>query len=205
MKRSVQWFVLILSVATVCAAQPVVDGRFDAKEWARAVVYPLRVELPEGGITPGELYILNDSTDLYIAVRYERTTIDMLTEVTLTFDWQRDGIFNEGDDSVGVQAWGCGGSTFYDGVIATTAPPCAVVGSICNSNDQSRGGTEDGAAAVFRDGTVMTHEIRHPLYSGDVHDMAVKSRMSMPFHLHVNLANVVTYAWTSTYDKYRVQ
>ena len=204
MRRILQWFVLMFVVTAAASAQPAVDGLFDSGEWSGARTYPLVIERPEGGTTPGKLYSLNDSTDLYIAVRYERTTIDAITEVGITFDWQGDGIYTDGDDSVGLQGFACPAPVFYDGFIGSSTPPCELAG-ICNTNDISDGGTEDGAGAIGRDGIMMTYELRHPLNSGDPHDMAVTSGTTMELSWTVNLANLVTGTRTWGSGNYEVQ
>ncbi len=205
MKRNVQRFVLIFSIATVASAQPLVDGYFHQSEWSGATQYPITLNLPEGGTTAGTIYILNDATDLYFAVRYERTTIDAFTAFNVTFDRYGDGPWTEDDDSVGLQGWACFPQTFYDGVLTTLSPPC-YPGTICNTSDPEVGGTEDGTGAVGRDGIIMAYEVRHPLYSNDGRDIAAKSGDTMQFGWYVGLSNAAgTGAMSWGIEQYTVQ
>jgi len=205
MKRNVLMSVLIFSIAAAASAQPLIDGYFYPSEWSGATQYPITLNLPEGGTTAGTIHILNDATNLYFAVVYERTTIDAMIGMNLTFDWRGDGPWTEGDDSVGLHAWACFPPTFYDGVITSQSPPC-YPGTICNTNDQSVGGTEDGAGAVNRNGIIMAYEVRHPLYSNDGNDMAVKSGDTLSFGWYVTLSNAAgMYTMSWSIDQYTVQ
>jgi len=198
--------IAISSIGSIASAQPVIDGYFSPGEWAAATNYQLKINLPEGGATAGDLYIWNDLTDIYVAVRYQRTTVDEGVQAGIIFDWQRTGILSDGNDSIALQQFpACGQPSFYDGFITSASPACAFDGVGCNTEDTLNNGSQDGRGTIRRDGVWMTYEMRHPLNSGDFRDMAVTRPMTMEFGFQVSLSNTAGIGvFTVLQAKYRM-
>jgi len=70
----------------------VIDGTMSAGEWDGAGTVNFDIDLPEGGVTPATLFIMNDADDLYVAVRYARTFIDLPDNfLSIRIDADNDG------------------------------------------------------------------------------------------------------------------
>lgn len=79
-----------------------IDGTIDPAEWASADVISFTTS---DGLLPGRtgtLYVMNDATNLYLAVAMPDTTPDINDQCYFYFDNDHDGIFEKGDDSVGI-------------------------------------------------------------------------------------------------------
>jgi hypothetical protein len=198
--------IALVSLTGIAQAQPVVDGIFDPAEWSGAVTYPVAISLPEGGTTPGTLYVTNDATDIYIALRYERTTIDAMTSLQFIIDWRGSGLMTPDNDRFVITANACSGFTlFTDSFITLASPPC-YPGIPCAPEDKDYKGTEDGAGAIQRDGVWMTYEMRHPLASGDFRDMFVRRGSPLEFFADLALINAAYIGASSMHtDHYRVR
>ena len=83
--------------ATAC--QPgAVDGVLCPGEWDGVTPISFSVSLPEGGTTPGQLFIRNDATNLYFAVRFDRGIRDVGSQVIFEFDGDNNPPQQNGDD-----------------------------------------------------------------------------------------------------------
>jgi parallel beta-helix repeat protein len=86
------------------SAPPNIDGIMNPDEWASADVISFATL---GGILPartGTLYIMNDATNLYIAVAMPDTTPGLSDQCYFYFDNDHDRIFEKGDDSLRTQS-----------------------------------------------------------------------------------------------------
>jgi len=154
------------AVGLVGLGTATIDGILSPGEWDAAGQMSFLVNTPEGGTTPATLFVMNDQTNLYLAVRFARSALDAGNSLSFEFDGNSDNIRDDGDDEIGFSA-GIGFKDLFD----TTAPPCAS-GGLCSFLDTDYGGSNDGAAALANDGTFTVYELYHPLSSGDVHDFS---------------------------------
>ncbi|MFL5415257.1 MAG: Ig-like domain-containing protein, partial [Myxococcales bacterium] len=144
------------------AGSATVDGSMAAGEWSRASVLDIAaVNLP-GGTTPGKLYVMNDGTDLYLALTFSRTPpAGETSDLSFEFDNDASGTLSAGDDGLIVS----------DGVFEDrTAAPCQAGGGVCSFRDIDVGGAKDGDGAFANAGGTSIYELRHPLRSMDSHD-----------------------------------
>jgi hypothetical protein len=166
---------LVGVIARLGFGTPTMDGIIGSTEWANAATFPVDVALPGGGTTPGTIYAMNDGSNLYVALRYQRTIDDPAKGVSFEFDNNGNGLFGstgteEGDDIIGLN----GGSPFMD-VYRTYQPPCPVQGP-CGFFDTDDGGAVNGSGGYAFDGTFHTFELSHPLRSGDAaHDFSLNA------------------------------
>jgi hypothetical protein len=164
-----------------------IDGVFASSEWGSAASFAIDVNLPEGGTAPGTLHVMNDATNLYLAVRYQRSVNDPAKGVTFEFDNNGSGLFGfadyeEGDDAVLLN----GGWTLSDNY-RTYRPPCPVQ-TACGPVDGDDGGTVDGSGAYAHDGAFHVFEIAHPLRSGDVaHDFSLSAGQDFGMRLDIRI------------------
>jgi hypothetical protein len=152
-----------------CAAgrgSAVIDGNFSSAEWACATTYSFSAETPTG-LTPATLYVMNDASRLYLAVRLQRRPIDKVLSLQFNFDnnnsWKTSGTGagETGDDVLALEA----GKGFTDAYL-TLACTSSTQAS-CWKSDVTDGGTKDGSGAFKNDGTFTTYEIAHPLNTAD--------------------------------------
>jgi hypothetical protein len=124
----------------------------------------------------------------------------------LIFESQGDGLYTDGDDSMGLWTGNCQPAFIYDGFLSRTIAPCPLPdGTFCNLPDESNGGTNDGAGGSGRDGIVMTYELRHPMNSGDFRDMAIVTPRIVDFYFDAMIMNLVTMGRTVMNDRYPVR
>jgi hypothetical protein len=169
------------TVAGVTGAQPftvvgiqsgagtaTIDVAVPAGEWSRATVLDIAVNVP-GATMPGKLYVMNDATNLYLALTFPRTPpAGESSDLSFNFDVDASGTVTAGDDSLVVSD-----GVFQDRVWSA-APPCPSGGPLCDTLDTAlAGGAEDGAGASGNDGTTSVYKLRHPLKSGDKHDFGL--------------------------------
>jgi hypothetical protein len=149
------------------ATRVTIDGVIDRKnEWRNAVSLPFMANAPEA-LVPAELLVQRDETNLYLAIRIARSAGGLDGEAGFEFDNDNDGVPLE---------------DFDDQIITGGVPPATGLFdahrfTFNNASqtvaDDGAGGTNDGAAALRSDATSTTYEFRHPLNSGDSHDIAL--------------------------------
>jgi hypothetical protein len=150
------------------AGTAVMDGVMSAGEWDHATRFDIAVNVP-GGTTPGKLYVMNDTTNLYLALTFSRTPpAGEHTNLIVVFDDDASGNLSNGDDALELTD-----GVFQD-LVESTAAPCPA-GSVCGDSDIGAGGRSDGEGASINDGTTSVYELRHPLRSGDTHDFSLVS------------------------------
>ena len=166
---------LVGVVAAPGFGTPTINGVFGSGEWAPAASFEIDVVLPEGGTTPGTVYVMNDASNLYLALRYQRSVNDPSKGVHFQFDNNASALFGfgtteEGDDQIALNA----GSPFMD-AYWTYRPPCPA-GALCGIFDTDDGGAVNGSGAHTHDGAFHMFEIAHPLRSGDTaHDFSLNA------------------------------
>lgn len=163
---------------------PTIDGVFGDLEWDRAITFMFNADLPgvETGTTPATVYVLNDATNLYMALRFSRTVVDPGNSMAIEFDVDGNGFLSDGDDGVIINPT-VGFRDLIRRVIAT--PPCN--GGLCGVRDTDLGGTLDGAGAFANDGSFTLYELSHPLNSGDTQDFALAPNDVIGFRLSLRM------------------
>jgi hypothetical protein len=151
---------------------PVVDGVLAPGEWNAAGHYEFqarRAPAHGGGTVPATLFVMNDSTNLYLALSAAVPSVGY-GGFSAVFHAPGQNPFAEGTDILTL--WN---STFEDFHYHQTSP---------NSwdwlADVADGGTNDGTGAVNESGGVTTFELSHPLNSADDrHDFS----LAIPQHV----------------------
>lgn len=141
---------------------PTIDGVLSAGEWddADTLNYAATLSPQEGGgTTPATLFVMNDATNLYLAVKVYRTTLGS-SSAGFEFDNDHDDVWPEnGDDALVLNP-----PAFFDDYRVDGSGPV----------DTSDGGTSDGAGAATNNGSFTFYEISHPLDSADdAHDFSL--------------------------------
>lgn len=166
---------------TVFGCQPgfgtaTVDGNFTDAEWACAKTYNFTANV-SGGATPATLYVMNDATNVYFAVRLARSGSDKVNTLQFNFDnndsWTANGgagAAEAGDEVLSLDA----AKGFIDAYLTLKCTSSSQ--SSCWGTDPSDGGTRDGSGAFTNDGSYTTYEISHPLNTADnTHDFSLSA------------------------------
>jgi hypothetical protein len=151
-----------------------IDGVFNASEWANAGTLTFAANLPEGGTTQATLYAMNNRSNLFLAVRFARPSLDFANSVFFTFDNNHDGGFQPGEDEI-----------FFD----HTSPTPFRDRFQPTGDDTSAGGSNDGAGARGNAAGFSVLEVSHPLNSGDTHDFSLEPGNTVGFFLILNIHN----------------
>jgi hypothetical protein len=112
-----------------------IDGSLGPGEWATAGSVNFAVNLPQGGTAPATLFVMNDVSNLYLAIRIGATAAR--NSASLEFDNQHLGgsRFVTGDDGVIINPE----IGFRDLVRVVDVPPC-FFGAACSFLDTGWGG-----------------------------------------------------------------
>jgi endo-1,4-beta-xylanase len=150
-----------------------IDGTFSPGEWDSAAKFDFAANLLDGTTTPATLFVMNDSQNLYLAVRVRQSALPY-SSFSCELDPNHDFVsFSPGNDGFVLNSfWG-----FFDDVRTELFFP----------EDTTVGGTNDGQGAVTNDGTFSYYEMSHPLRSGDVNDVALSPGASIPFLTELRL------------------
>jgi len=170
-----------------------IDGVISPGEWDNAGSISITVNVPEGGTTPGTLFVMNDMSNLYLAIRFVRAGADPGNTAAFEFDNDHSGGARvSGDDILLINP----SSGFFDEV-RTTESPCPP-GALCGFFDTTVGGTNDGAGAFSNDGVFTIYEFSHPLDSADdTHDFSLGSGDTVGFTLFIRILIIGGFADTS--------
>jgi K319-like protein len=162
-----------------------IDGALSPGEWDNAGRLDFPVLLPAhdgGGTFTATLYVMNDATNLYLALRAPLVAVpDVLT---LTFDNDNDRVFREGEDALGLFP-----ATGFADWYFTTQPPCQP-GFFCLVPDDWGGGTQNGIGVVATSGDHVVYEVAHPLNSGDRLDFALKAGDQVGFRVQYSITSL---------------
>jgi hypothetical protein len=160
------------------------DGVYSPTEWQGAGAVNLAVNTPAGGTTPAVLYVMNDASNIYLALRILRTPPDPRNSLAFYFDKDGDNAVSIGDDVILLNVDPPPSTLFFDEVVE----PCCGGGAISGQLDTSYGGTNDGAGAFGNDGTYSVFELWHPLASSDsAHDIQLSPGQSIGLRLDLRL------------------
>ncbi len=177
--------VTFLLLPTIAGAIPLtgigtatIDGTMSPGEWDSSGTVTFSANLPGGGTTPATLFVMNDTTNLYLGLRFARSFVDPGgNSLSFEFDSNNNGIPDNGDDAIVFNV----SAGFFDDFRTTC----------CGLEDISDGGTNDGAGAFLNDGTFSMYEISHPLNSGDVlHDFSLSEGQSVGYILDLVMIGV---------------
>ena len=151
---------------------PVVDGVLEPGEWDAAGRYDFqanRSPAEGGGTVPATLFVMNDATNLYLALRVSVTDLGNSTFDGL-FTPAPQSPFVPGSDILRAVPWGLEDSFWHQ-----TGPS-----SWDWALDSAFGGTLDGTAQAQVTGGVGVFEVMHPLNDADdLHDFS----LSIPSHM----------------------
>jgi hypothetical protein len=160
---------------------PTIDGIVGGSEWAGASQTPFAI----GWTYTGEVWVMNDASNLYMAVKIADSSLTASDMLWVSFDNNNDGSFVAGDDLIAVY----GNSHFYDAFWAP-GPPATL--------DTSAGGTSDGEGASSGSGGFNFFEFSHPLDSGDnTHDFSLSAGDTVGFSLQYIEASGYWADWPS--------
>lgn len=160
-----------------------IDGILSTGEWDNADHIDFNVNVPEGGTTPGTVFVMNDATNLYLAIRFTRSVVDPGNTASFRFDNDHDGgLVVTGDDVILINP-----SIGFRDNVYWGEPPCPP-GSMCSFFDTMVGGTNDGTGAFLNDGTSTVYEFSHPLDSADdTHDFSLVPGDTVGFCLFIRI------------------
>lgn len=163
----------------------VVDGTMSPGEWDFAGRLDFLASLPDGTDTSAALYVMNDATMLYLAVRFDRTLQGSGNNLEITFDGNDDGVTVSGDDNL---RFVVGANPEFNDEHWTTTCPAGL--TFCARLDTAASGTSDGQGAFTHHGTFSVYEIAHPLKSGDsAHDLVVGPGQRVGFRLALRMSD----------------
>ena len=145
---------------------PVIDGQLAQHEWDAAGRYEFqanRSPAEGGGTVPATLYVMNDATNLYLALRVAVTDIGY-SSFDMEFPAPGANPFAPGSDILRTQSF------FFEDYHYHEGPP----NSWTWLADVEDGGTHDGTAAVGQQDGSYVFEVSHPLNSADdLHDFSL--------------------------------
>jgi hypothetical protein len=149
----------------------VIDGQLGQHEWDGAGLYDFqanRSPAEGGGTVPATLYVMNDATNLYLALRVAVTDIDY-SSFDMEFLASGQNPFAPGSDILRTQSF------FFEDYHYHESSP----NSWTWLADVDDGGTHDGTATVGQQDGSWIFEVSHPLNSGDPHDF----NLTIPSHV----------------------
>jgi len=144
---------------------PTIDGVVGAAEWASASHTSFSI----GWTLVGDLWVMNDASNLYLAVKVADSSLTVMDRIYFGFDNNNNGVREAGDDILGVM----GDGTFMDLFWGPTT-----------KFDTAEGGTSDGQGKASGSGGFNYFEMSHPLDSADdAHDFSLAAGNTIGFHL----------------------
>jgi hypothetical protein len=155
-----------------------IDGTISPGEWAGATTLNIVINFAGGGIL-GKLLVMNDATDLYLAFTFDGSA--PRNSLSFEFDVDGDDRVSAGDDGIAFNPE----NGFLD-FVRVSGPPCNTPG-LCGLADSDVGGTNEGAGAFRTDGTTTVYELRHPLKSGDRHDVSLSRGSTIGLQMSIRL------------------
>lgn len=156
---------------------PTIDGRRAPGEWDRAAQRVFPINYPEGQ-RPATLFVMNDGSELYLALEVERPLLGPSETVDFHFDNDHSG--NAAAQGADVLRLSPPGSAAY--------PAGGAVDMYFDASrklieaDTRDGGTNDVRGAVGNDGSKTFFELSHPLdTSDDAHDFSAGPHSRLGF------------------------
>ncbi len=144
---------------------PTIDGVLGATEWTGAAHTSFSI----GWSFVGDLWVMNDATNLYVAVKIADTSLTTMDRLYIAFDNNNNGVREAGDDILGVM----GDGEFMDLFWGPTT-----------KFDNFEAGSSDGEGKSSGSGGFNSFEISHPLNTADnVHDFSLTAGDTVGFDL----------------------
>ncbi|MGH2472949.1 MAG: hypothetical protein ACRDG6_11175 [Candidatus Limnocylindria bacterium] len=160
-----------------------IDGALGPGEWDHAATQDFVVSLPDGGTTPGRVYVMNDATQLYLAVRI--TGRVGRSSAVFEFDNDHDGIREDGDNATVVNVTEDGRP---EGAFDDFRQTCFGFPQACGFLDTDAGGTADVVGAATSNDTMSVFEESIPLDSADdAHDFSLHAGDHLGFTVFMQL------------------
>lgn len=159
-----------------------IDGIMSTGEWDKAAKIDFLVNVPPstgGGTAPATLYVMNDETNLYIALKFSQSSFGKSTQFYAYFDNNNNDIANDGEDIIAMYVNSPLPPSFVDLYRYTClGSPAGSAGCFAPDSDPNGGilpaGMPDGAAVALNSGTLTVIEMSHPLKSADsLHDFSL--------------------------------
>lgn len=138
----------------------IIDGTLSPGEWENAGTITFPVNIPEvsgGGTVTGTLYVMNDISNLYLAIEVPHTASGNSASFTFDNDHGGGSSSETGDDVLVINP----NLGFFDQVVIATP------NVISSSLDTNRDGSNNGQGAFSNSGGVTIYEFSHPLDSAD--------------------------------------
>lgn len=149
-----------VSLSALTSVPPTIDGMIAPDEWAAGATVSFTIF---SGIAT--LYIMNDATNLYIALRIPDTTLTNRVP-QIWFDDNHNGLLEVGEDAL----FFLGESNPFDLFIQESSSESVNVAV----DAPLYRGTQDGNVGASGDGSSNSYEFSHPLCSEDAaHDFCV--------------------------------
>lgn len=174
-----------------------VDGTLSSAEWDAARPLDFDANVVSGGLltTNGQLLVMNDGTNLYLAVSIEKLPEPFLQlwdslSVSFQLDNDHSNAHDPGDDLLVANHSSVDGSSFFDGFLYSDQDG-NVNQSAFDVTDPSPlppVGTSEGTAAGSTTSTGLFIEVVHPLNSADdEHDFSVQGGDRLGFRMVLSL------------------
>ena len=168
-----------------------INGVFAPGEWDEAGRADFDVNLIGGGSTPATVYVMNDWTNLYLAVKIIHPDNNNGVQISFAFNNDNLGMsLANGDDQIKL-----GESLGFLDEVRRTGTSCSAGNDqdSCGFGDALFGGTTEGAGAIL-DGTEhIVFEMYHPLNSLDsANDFSLVPGNSVGFILTITFGGQVT-------------
>lgn len=139
-------------LSALAATPPTIDGLLSPGEWDSAAQV-----LVFSGLGNETFYVMNDATNIYLALRVLDPTLSPNDIMEVRFDKAHNGVHDENDDSVQAKP-----SAFLDRYFHFAGSS----GSFGNLDP-----LQNGSSAATGNGATNFFEISHPLNSGDIRDI----------------------------------
>lgn len=171
------------------AGSAVIDGVLCGVEWDGATTFgPFTVDLPNGSTARADVWLMNDDTDLFLAVQFDQDLSSFsLHTVAARLDEDGNGAWDDGPDQAGEDGFVVQHTTFGNRVDAFIDEYFDTSLNQGQRDDQN-GGSNDGGTAIVNN-TTTTIETSHPLNSGDLLDAAFTSGDSYRLLLFTNVGD----------------
>lgn len=151
-----------------------IDGAFATGEWDNARAFPMTVAIPDGEPVPATLYVMNDADNVYFAIRFARSGVNLsqLNQFHFEFDNDNDGAGPEDGDE-------------YLTLFVNAGTP---LGTLSDAH-RSGGGAEvtnddtQGSGSFSNTGGFSIYEISQPLNSGESGDFALRAGDAVGFRM----------------------
>ena len=182
----------LLGPEFIVTGPPLINGFMSPGEWNGATTTEFDVNLPEGGTTKATLFVQNDATNLYLAVRFQRELPAASHLLNFEFDNNGNGSGPEvGDDYLTF--------TPATGLSDAHRSTCGEGPAACVTTDR----TDGFADFSVIQGTVV-YELSHPLNSGDEgSDFALTPPVTIGLLLQLDVGSAHTIFPAGAFPTYR--